>query len=179
MVDMEESRDSLSQSDPQADESEAERPGDLRSDLTNRLSRAAGTIQKLTEQSNEVVAKASGAGRQYSQEAASSISKAGEVVKERTVAAGEAVTDAGKETVQGARRAGEVFSGADIRNLDDFTEAVARVLVGLHRDNLALKEQVTALARELEAATTLQAELSERLATLEEKANSGFGRASG
>jgi cell division septum initiation protein DivIVA len=59
--------------------------------------------------------------------------------------AGGAAKDAARATGRGSKRAGEVFTGTDIRRLDEFTDAITRVVVGLHQENTDLKERVARL----------------------------------
>ena len=70
--------------------------------------------------------------------------------------------------VQGVQRTGDVLTGSDIRKFDEFTEAVTRVCVGLHRDNVELREQVAHLEQQLEESHRVQAELAIRLTALEQ-----------
>ena len=59
--------------------------------------------------------------------------------------AGVAAKGAAKATGRSTKRTGEVLIGTDIRSLDEFTDAVTRVVVGLHRENTDLKERVARL----------------------------------
>lgn len=59
--------------------------------------------------------------------------------------AGVAAKGAAKATGRGSKRAGEVFTGTDIRRLDEFTDAITRIVVGLHQENADLKERVARL----------------------------------
>ena len=61
------------------------------------------------------------------------------------------------------------MTGSDIRKFDEFTEAVTRVCVGLHRDNVELKERVAHLEQQLEESNRVQAELAIRLTALEQR----------
>ena len=79
----------------------------------------------------------------------------------------EATTDAAGATRRGAVRTGEVLSGADIRRFDEFTEAVTRVAVGLHHDQADVKERVVRLEHEAAEIRRFQAELAERLESIE------------
>ena len=73
--------------------------------------------------------------------------------------------------VQGVQRTGDVLTGADIRKFDEFTEAVTRVCVGLHRDNLELREKIAHLERQLEESSLAQGDLATRLEALEKGEN--------
>ena len=79
----------------------------------------------------------------------------------------DATTDAAGATKRGAIRTGEVLSGADIRRFDEFTEAVTRVAVGLHHDQADVKERVARLENEAAEIRRFQAELAERLESIE------------
>ena len=46
---------------------------------------------------------------------------------------------------QGLRRSGEVLTGADVRRFDEFTDAVTRVALGLHRDQTEMRELLARL----------------------------------
>ena len=59
--------------------------------------------------------------------------------------AGTVAKGAARATGRGSKRASEVFTGADIRGFDVFTDAVTRVVIGLHRDNADLRERVARL----------------------------------
>ena len=60
----------------------------------------------------------------------------------------------GSQTV---RRTSDVFTGADIRRFDEFTDAVTRVTVGLHRDQGELRDQVNDLEQSLSESRQAQA----------------------
>ncbi len=60
------------------------------------------------------------------------------------------------------------MTGSDIRKFDEFTEAVTRVCVGLHRDNVELREQVAHLEQQLEESNRAQAEFAIRMTALEQ-----------
>ena len=77
------------------------------------------------------------------------------------------MSDTADAARQNLQRAGDVLTGADLRKFDEFTEAVTRVCVGLHRDNLELKEQVARLEQQLEESTLAQKDLAARLDVLE------------
>ena len=69
--------------------------------------------------------------------------------------------------VEGVQRTGDVLTGADLRKFDEFTEAVTRVCVGLHRDNVELRSQLARLEQQLEEANLAQKDLAARLNSLE------------
>ena len=70
--------------------------------------------------------------------------------------------------MEGAQRTGEVLTGADLRKFDDFTEAVTRVCVGLHREKAELRGQLARLEDQLEESNQAQKDLAARLEALEE-----------
>lgn len=69
---------------------------------------------------------------------------------------------------QGLQRSGEVITGADLREFDDFTDAVTRVAVGLHRDQADMDSRLARLEQSIGEIRQLQDELSERLAIVEQ-----------
>ena len=69
---------------------------------------------------------------------------------------------------QAVRRTSDVLTGADIRRFDEFTDAVTRVTVGLHRDQGELREQVNNLEQSLSESRQAQAVQAEQLAAVEQ-----------
>ena len=98
------------------------------------------------------------------------ISQAREAVRQGVDNAAGAANERAPGLVQGVQRTGDVLTGADIRKFDEFTEAVTRVCVGLHRDNIELRDQVASLEQQLEEVAQLQAQLADRVAVLERQA---------
>ena len=107
-----------------------------------RVGRFKKSLGRITEQSTEAVAKAA--------------KQADEAVTTRAERAGvsEQLSTA-RETV---KRSAEVMSGSDIRRLDEFTDAVTRVLMGLYREN---QEQVERITRLEQTVSELQQHLNE------------------
>ena len=52
---------------------------------------------------------------------------------------------------QSVRRSAEVMSGADIRRFEDFTEAATTAVIGVHQDQVELREQLTRTEQSLHA----------------------------
>ena len=84
-----------------------------------------------------------------------------------TKAAAEVASQPAQEMVEGVQRTGDVLTGANLRKFDDFTEAVTRVCVGLHRDNVDLRSQLARLEQQLEESNQAQKGLAARLEALE------------
>ena len=100
----------------------------------------------------------------------------GEIAEESAKQANEALTRSAEQvglsdqldsTRRGVRRTREVLTGDDIRQLDEFTDAVTRVAVGQHRDEAELTLRVVQLERTVEELSRERAEMAERLAKLE------------
>ena len=70
-------------------------------------------------------------------------------------------------TRRGVRRSGEVLTGADITRLDEFTDALTRVALGLHRDQGELAARLTQLEQTVHELRREQLEMAELLARLE------------
>lgn len=68
---------------------------------------------------------------------------------------------------QVAHRASDVFTGADIRAFDEFTDAVTRVTVGLHRDQAELREHMERLNQSVAEIRDTQALIVDRLTAVE------------
>ncbi len=68
---------------------------------------------------------------------------------------------------QGVRRSGEVLTGADISRLDEFTDAVTRVALGLHRDQVEQAARLAQLEQTVDKLRQEKGEMAERLAVLE------------
>ena len=81
--------------------------------------------------------------------------------------------DSARETLQ---RSGEVFTGADIRQFDDFTDAVTRVALGLHRDQADMAQRLTQLEQSIYEVREIQTQLAEQLASIERMVASQSGR---
>ena len=95
------------------------------------------------------------------------ISQARESLRQGLDNAAEVASEQAPGLVQGVQRTGDVLTGADLRKFDEFTEAVTRVCVGLHRDNVELKSQVAQLEQQLEELNLAQKDLVARLESLE------------
>lgn len=96
------------------------------------------------------------------------VSQARETVRQGLDAAAGAASERAPGLVEGVQRTGEVLTGADLRKFDDFNEAVTRVCVGLHRENVELRSQLERLEQQLEASNLAQKGLAARLEALEE-----------
>ena len=94
-----------------------------------RIDRFKRVLGKTAEQSGEAVAKA-----------AKRADEALTAGADRAGVSGQLNT--ARETV---KRSTEVISGSDIRHLDEFTDAVTRVLMGLHRETAVQAERITTL----------------------------------
>ena len=68
---------------------------------------------------------------------------------------------------QGVRRSAEVMSGADMRRFEDFTEAAATAVIGVHRDQTELRERLTHLEQSVKDLQQGQATLLENLTRME------------
>ena len=62
----------------------------------------------------------------------------------------------------------EVMSGADIRRFEDFTEAATTAVVGVHRDQAELREQISQIKQSV---NDVEADLRERLNHIEQSVN--------
>ena len=96
------------------------------------------------------------------------LSQARETVRQGLDNAAEVASEQAPGLVEGLQRTGDVLTGADLRKFDDFTEAVTRVCVGLHRDNVELRSQLERLEQRLEESNLAQKDLLARLESLEE-----------
>ena len=76
-----------------------------------------------------------------------------------------AAASAAKQSVQ---RSAEVMTGADIRKFEDFTEAATTAIIGVHRDQAELREQLARTEQSLHALQQGQTELREQLARTEQ-----------
>ena len=72
--------------------------------------------------------------------------------------------DSARQTLQ---RSGEVFTGADIRQFDDFTDAVTRVVLGLHRDQADMAQRLIQLEQSIDEVRDIHAQLAEQVASIE------------
>ena len=95
------------------------------------------------------------------------LSQARETLRQSLDNAAEVASEQAPGLVEGVQRTGDVLTGADLRKFDDFTEAVTRVCVGLHRDNIELRSQLARLEQQLEEANLAQKDLAARLESLE------------
>ena len=68
-------------------------------------------------------------------------------------------------------RSAEVLSGADIRRFEDFTEAATTAIVGVHRDQAELREQLTHIEQSVNDVGQAQDELREQIAQVERSVN--------
>ena len=96
------------------------------------------------------------------------ISQAKETVRQGFDNAAGNASEQASGLVEGVQRTSDVLTGADLRKFDDFTEAVTRVCVGLHRDNIELRSQLARLEQQLEESNLAQKDLLARLESLEE-----------
>ena len=95
------------------------------------------------------------------------LSQARETLRQGLDNAAEVASGQAPGLVEGVQRTGDVLTGADLRKFDDFTEAVTRVCVGLHRDNVELRSQLARLEHQLEESNLAQKDLAARLEALE------------
>ena len=65
-------------------------------------------------------------------------------------------------------RSAEVMSGADIRRFEGFTEAATTAVVGVHRDQAELREQISQIKQSV---NDVEADLRERLNHIEQSVN--------
>ncbi|MDE2937635.1 MAG: hypothetical protein OXR67_01765 [Chloroflexota bacterium] len=70
------------------------------------------------------------------------LSQARETVRQGLGNAAGAASERAPGLVEGVQRTSEVLTGADLRKFDEFTEAVTRVCVGLHRENAELRSRL-------------------------------------
>ena len=96
------------------------------------------------------------------------LSQARESLRQGLDNAAEVAAEQAPGLVEGFQRTGDVLTGADLRKFDEFTEAVTRVCVGLHRDNVELRSQLERLEQQLEESNLAQKDLLARLESLEE-----------
>lgn len=73
---------------------------------------------------------------------------------------------------EGVKRSADVMSGADIRRFDDFTDAATTVIVGVHRDQLALRERIDRAEQSVADSLRAREYLANRLAQVERRARS-------
>ena len=74
------------------------------------------------------------------------------------------VVGSAKRTV---RRSADVMSGEDIRRFEEFTDAVATTVTGIHRDQSELRERLRVTEQSVGDLRGGQADLAERLSRLE------------
>lgn len=65
------------------------------------------------------------------------------------------------------QRSGEVFTGADIRQFDAFTDAVTRVVLGLHNDQADMARRLTQLEQSIDEVREIQTKLAKQVASIE------------
>ena len=82
------------------------------------------------------------------------------------------VVGSAKERV---RRSAEVLSGADIRRFEEFTDAVTTAVMGVHRDQVELRERTADAERLIDDLKSEQEALSSRLSRLERSAQTRLG----
>ena len=95
------------------------------------IDRIKKTLGRAAEQSTEAVSKAA---KRADQAMTTGAERAG-------------VSDQLNAARDTAKRSAEVMSGSDIRQLDEFTDAATRVLVGLHRETAEQAARIEALER--------------------------------
>ena len=136
-----------------------------------RVGRFKRSLSRITEQSTEAVAKAAkradeavtrgaeraGVSDQLST-ARETVKRSAEAVTTRAEQAG--VPDQLNTARETVKRSAEVMSGSDIRRLDEFTDAVTRVLMGLYRENQEQAERITRLEQTV---SELQQQLNEEV----------------
>ncbi len=83
--------------------------------------------------------------------------------------AGQEIRDASRSTGEVVQRSSEVFTGADIRRFDEFTEAVTRVAVGLHHHQTDSSQRIVKLEQDSADIRQSQGELAGRVAGLEQE----------
>ena len=83
--------------------------------------------------------------------------------------------DSARQTLQ---RSGEVITGADIRQFDDFTDAVTRVLLGLHRDQDVMAKRLAQLEQSIDEVRETQAQLAGQVTSIEHMVANQSGRSS-
>ena len=95
------------------------------------------------------------------------LSQASDTVRQGFENAAGVASEQAPGLVEGVQRTGNVLTGADLRKFDEFTEAVTRVCVGLHRDNVELRSQLARLEQQLEDSHLAQKDMAARLEALE------------
>lgn len=124
------------------------------------------------EQNQEENQPQSGLGSRLSQR----LNRGREVVRQSVERADEALTaqaeragmseqlDSARQTL---RTSSEVLTGADIRQFDEFTDAVTRVVLGLHRDQADTAQRLTTIEQSIDEIRQTQAQLADQLASIE------------
>ena len=138
------------------DDAAKRRLGGLRSRFTERLDRGRQAAGQAIQRSGDAVSESAA---QVDEALTKSADRAG-------------LSDQLDATRRGVRRSGEVLSRADIRQFDEFTDAVTRVVVGLHRDQAELASRLAQLEQTIADLRQENARMTERLAGLE-KADAG------
>ena len=72
--------------------------------------------------------------------------------------------DSARQTL---RTSSEVLTGADIRQFDEFTDAVTRVVLGMHRDQADMAQRMTTIEQSIDEIRQTQAQLADRMASIE------------
>ncbi len=125
--------------------------GGLRSRLAGGLDRGRQAANQGIQRSREI--------------AAESVTRADETLTRSAEQAG--LSDQLEAARRGVRRSSEVLTGADISRLDEFTDAVTRVALGLHRDQVEQASRLTQFELTVDELRRDKAKMAERLAELE------------
>ena len=125
---------------PKDDQEENQQQSGLGSRLSQRLNRGREVVRQSVEKADEALtAQAERAGMSEQ-------------------------LDSARQTV---RTSSEVLTGADIRQFDEFTDSVTRVVLGLHRDQADTAQRLTTIEQSIDEIRETQAQLSARLASIE------------
>lgn len=76
---------------------------------------------------------------------------------------------------QRAKRSAEVISGADIRRFEEFTDAAATAVIGVHRDQAELRERLIRTEQSIADLQQVQAKLVQSLTRVEHSIRSRTG----
>ena len=80
-----------------------------------------------------------------------------------------------KSVKEKAQSSADVMTGADLRRFDEFTDAATTAVVGLHRDQVELRERLDRLEQSVDGIRRGQAVLAESLARVERSVRSQDG----
>ncbi len=117
------------------------------------------------QQQEGLSARLSGRFNRGRQAARQGIERADEALSASAERAGMAdQLDSARQTL---RTSGEVMTGADIRQFDEFTDAVTRVVLGLHRDQSDMAQRLTTIEQSIGEIRQVQAQQAEQLASIE------------